>query len=265
MGLPQKKEFIERLDTQVKQMSGKHKPSYAAFLSECVRIYNNEASKPKPAPVRVAAKAASPVVRSKAGAKVETKAVFKFCESCGYRMEETARFCAKCGLQPRADLANADPAYPSYTYYDMETHSPHDFPRETKAGKEILSNGIADIVVGAVSVVGGLVVLNQLRGITFWLFAPNVMRSGAMAWWLIVLGVLTIVAGITCIKYRLEPKKAALIGVEYAVLLVAYVIFILHAGIPFAQWAGGWAWVGVLSPLGIPGYGLYLSYKFMNS
>jgi len=84
--------------------------------------------------------------------------------------------------------------------------------------------------------------------------APDALRSGAFMYWLMILGVIAVAVGISNIIYRKDATKVGIIVAEYAILLIASLIFIFTIGLEVASWLGGFAWlfifIGPLSVLG---------------
>jgi hypothetical protein len=125
LGLPQKKEFIDRLYVQQKTHQN---PQYYVFLNECIHMYNQEArnAAPKKPPSRasvLAAEARENVEKKRAERQRRNFKLqsipkkFIFCAGCGTRLDAAAKTCTSCGIIPYGARPTDEPQYPEFTVF----------------------------------------------------------------------------------------------------------------------------------------------------
>jgi len=148
------------------------------------------------------------------------------CPHCHYRLVAGMVFCGGCGRNvgvqqgPGSDIS-----------------------------KEVLSNGITDIVLGAIDIIVALWLSSHIQGLGRTQGMPGIIANGTYSWWLIILGAGSIGAGITCLIYHKSPDKYGIVFVEYIVYSVLTVIFTFVVGIPLANFLGGAVWLIVILPI----------------
>jgi len=101
---------------------------------------------------------------------------------------------------------------------------------------------------------------------TFRYTTPDIIANGAYFWWVIILGVAIAGAGLVTVIYRKSRKKATLIIAQYAILLVAAVVFLFVTGLEAAQFlhATTWYWVRVIGLVAFPAFGVFAGIMLKN-
>jgi hypothetical protein len=157
-----------------------------------------------------------------------------FCSNCGHNFGgNAAKFCSECGA----------PAAVSGNQGGQQQLAANKAERDEK--NSVLYHGIMDIFMGGLWVFTAI----WLSGQSFARGAPQALWDGTYMYWVIIVGLLWIGAGITCIGLRNDKEKYGIIMSIYIFALAMFIIFLFMAGFEVISFVGGFMWILLIVPL----------------
>jgi len=167
-----------------------------------------------------------------------------FCTYCGKNLEDIkGHFCSGCGKEIEKKMENKEAIINNIDNSNKNTANI--LKNSESTAKSLKSEGISAIGIGAAFCIMGII-SDFYSGPA----APSVLTDDTYLWWMLVIGVLSIIAGILCIVNRNDPNKFNMLIIVYAILSILFLIYVFTTGYQIASYFGVSSWImHVILPL----------------